>query len=133
MHLERWTIDELTESTVILLRSVCQQGIDVTDTDDLRGEVVISRERGLASDLWEEEDDFVLDRQVLAGFIREAVGGTPASELPEPRELREGDVYWIASEVAKCPDTLRQIWEARHGKASFVDRQPNWWTNRGRG
>jgi len=98
MHLERWTIDELAEWTVTLLRSVYRGEIDATDTDDLRREVVISRERDLTSEVWSEEDDFVLDRQALARFIGDAVDRTHASELPGPRELREGDVYWIASE-----------------------------------
>lgn len=98
MHLERWTIDELAESTVTLLRSVYRGEIDATDTDDLRREVVISRERDLTSEVWSEEDDFVLDRQALARFIGDAVDRTHASELPGARELREADVYWIASE-----------------------------------
>lgn len=107
MYLERWTIDELTESTATLLRSVYRGEIDATDTGNLR-EVVSSRERDLTSEVWSEEDDFVLDRQVLERFIYDAVGSSDARDLPRPRELREGDVYWIRSEEPVPPpqDTI---------------------------
>lgn len=96
MYLKRWTIDELTESTATVLRSQYSRSFDIPAPQDVR-KAVENLESELTTESWSEEEDFVLSRDRLADFIREAVNRSRPHELPEARDLRDGDVYWIIS------------------------------------
>ncbi len=118
MYIDRWTIEELTESTATLLRSRYQGTMPAIivnfgkeprpplgdELTSLRSEAM-TMESSMADEDWPEEVDFVLDRQALQNFIREqrvevlepAVSNSRQSQIrdPRPREIREGDVYWV--------------------------------------
>lgn len=102
MYLERWAIDEVTEISATLLRSVYGKEIDIPKAGGVKA-IVMGLERKLAADDWGEEDDFVLSRQELGGFIHDTIARSREPELPEARGLREGDVYWIVSEEPVSP------------------------------
>jgi hypothetical protein len=105
VYLERWTIDEMTESTVTLLRSHYDAEFGTGDSPDL-GDVVTRAELEVPSDRWSDEVDSVLLREDLTAFINEAVGRFGPPGLREPRSLREGDVYWLVwEEKQPSPDS----------------------------
>ena len=99
MHLERWAIDELTDSTATLLRCAYNQRFELPDSRDGRS-VIEEGETAIASVVWGEEYDRVLDRQPLERFIRRWVRRSRRPGLPPARPLREGDVYWVISRQA---------------------------------
>lgn len=103
MYLERWAIDELTELSVTLLRSAHRGQVEAAEAA-LLAPVALQMESDVTSESWSEEVDHVLTRADLNVFLREAVGavlrvdattGSVAAEPQEPRDLREGDVYWL--------------------------------------
>ncbi len=103
MYLERWTIDELEPSYGTLLSSVYNGDFAVPDAD-ARLEVVMSLEledmdsEDADKGVWSEEVAFVVDRDLLEGFIQRAVAANQLEPFSEDRPLREGDVYWLLSE-----------------------------------
>jgi hypothetical protein len=108
--LERWTIDEIDESTVRLL--VCRAIATEVERDPLAvggkagdaagdpagdpaarvQDAVMAIEAGDPDATWTDETDTYVDRAALEAFLgaRRAVAG-----LPEPRPIREGDVFWV--------------------------------------
>src|SRR3972149_53467 len=106
MHLERWMIDELTDSTATLLRSVYNMAFEMPDVDDLRW-VIQGGENAISEEVWGEEKNFVLRRASLSRFPRRAVRRSRRRELPAARPMREGDVYWVVSETpVRRPDDV---------------------------
>ena len=107
MHLERWTIDEMSDATATLLRSVYEEEFDPSAAGDLK-EIVMQMELVIGDDeRWSEETDFILNRQQLEAFLNDPERRSGRREFPEPRPVRESDVYWIVS-----PDELPAIDEA---------------------
>ncbi len=103
MYLERWAIDELTELSTTLLRSAYRGQVERAEAV-LLAQVALQMESDVTSEAWSEEVDHVLPRADLNVFLREAVRfvlrvdattGSVAAEPQEPRDLREGDVYWL--------------------------------------
>jgi hypothetical protein len=94
VYLERWTIDELMESTATLLRAQYREQVDMGEGGDL-GQVVMAAELEVPADGWTEEFDSLLERADLTAFVNEAIGGSRLGGFREARSLREGDVYWI--------------------------------------
>lgn len=96
---QRWTIDEIVEETVRVLiadaiyplESTAAEALDSGAATDLR-QAVVQDEAVSPDDLWLEERAEYMD----AGSLRELLHGrTGAPGLPEARDLREGDVFWV--------------------------------------
>lgn len=101
MYLERWTIDELTETTVTLLRSRYGPQVDAQAAGDLPA-VVMFAELTVTSEDWSLEVDSILHKEELARFIEDVIRRSSAlGRLRDRRSLREGDVYWAV--FAKRP------------------------------
>ena len=96
---QRWTIDEIEEDLVRVLvavshyplESTAAEAFDERDAAGLRA-AVVQDEAASPDDLWSDEHAAYLDRQALADFLarRDAAAG-----LPDARDLREGDVFWV--------------------------------------
>lgn len=107
MYLERWTLDELTETAVTLLRSRYGREVDARAAGDLPA-VVMSAELSVTSEDWSPEVDSVLHKEELARFIDDVIRRSSAlGQLRERRSLREGDVYWAI--FAERPPPLERI------------------------
>lgn len=115
MYLERWTIDELTESTATLLRSEYRQPVELIEAEDARA-AVMGRELELSSEVWSDEMDYVLSRRELANFVSDPDERGRRPELPQRHGLREGDVYWILSEEAVSPPPQSDVHPGRTEK-----------------
>jgi hypothetical protein len=96
---QRWTIDEIVEETVRVLiadgiyplESTAAEALDDGSATELR-DAVAQDEAVSPDDIWLEERAEYMD----AGSLRELLRGkAEAPGLPDARELREGDVFWV--------------------------------------
>jgi len=101
MEFERWSLDEVTDTTATLLRSRMMPALAAM----LPASVTDSRGEQAATSLWSEEVDSVLEREKLEAFIKATVAATAGQEA---RDLREGDVFLVEATEALPLDGLRR-------------------------
>jgi hypothetical protein len=82
MQFERWTIDEVTDSTATLLRSRFLPALAAL----LPASLTAGDAQPLAAGLWSDEVDLVLDRARFEAYIKAAV----AANGQEPRGPSRG-------------------------------------------
>lgn len=140
MRLERWALDELTETSVTLLRSRYRDPI--ADPATLCApERVMQSELSIDADAWSAETDAELALRVFQRFINSAnrrsrrrlaaTAPAVAASLPwfrPARDLREGDVYWafLDDDVAldsfhRPADTSKFVAAARSASLQLWD------------
>ena len=116
-HWQRWTIDELDEGTARVLiadalqplESTVAEAFDTGVAEAIRPAVMRVEEAPLA-DLWGEERVEFLPLEALEPFVklRQATAG-----LPDPRPLREGDVFWVVLPTTDHESSLRDLTSAQ--------------------
>lgn len=101
---QRWTIDELFEGRARVLVSLARQPLESTAAEarDLAGDqaragarlrqAVVRAETTSPADLWGPEVVTYVNTRTLERFLRRR---TEIPALPDARDLREGDVFWI--------------------------------------
>jgi hypothetical protein len=103
---QRWTIDEidaglarvaLAESQYPLESNVAEAYDSGEDLDALR-EAVFRVENSPPEDIWGDEEAAYLAVDALDSFLRRRAD---IKALPDPRPLREGDVFWIVLPVER--------------------------------
>jgi len=96
---QRWTIDEIDEDLVRVLvavshyplESTAAEAFDERDAAGLRA-AVVQDEAASPDDLWSDERAAYVDGKALADFLARR---NTAAGLPDARDLREGDVFWV--------------------------------------
>ena len=109
-HWQRWTIDELNEGSARVLvadalqplESTAAEAFDTGTAESIRSAVLIVEDAPPAH-LWAEERAVQLAMTALEPFVR-LRQATPG--LPDPRPLREGDVFWLVLPVTDVPSSL---------------------------
>ena len=112
-HWQRWTIDELDEGSARVLVADALQPLESTVAEAFDGgtaesirSAVLTVEDAPSADLWAEERAVQLTVAALEPFVklRQATPG-----LPDPRPLREGDVFWVVLPTTDERSSLRDL------------------------
>ena len=112
-HWQRWTIDELDAGSARVLVADALQPLESTAAEAFDGgtaesiqSAVLMVEDSPPADLWTEERAIHLAVAALAPFVklRQATPG-----LPDPRPLREGDVFWVVLPTTDDPSSLLDL------------------------
>ncbi len=115
---QRWTIDDLAEGFARVLvadasqplESSVAEALDVGAAPDVVQEALIQVEDAPPDDLWTEERPAYLPLELLEPFLRLRA---PVSGLPDPRPLREGDVFWLVLPTTDSESTLADLTPAQ--------------------
>jgi len=111
---QRWTIDEIDSGTCRIIvahalqpfeSSVAEAFDTGADVDELR-QRVLDVEDLSADGVWQDEEAAFLPVETLYEFLRRRAR---IRGLPDPRLLREGDVFWIVLPPDVDEDELAQI------------------------
>ncbi|MGH2429345.1 MAG: hypothetical protein ACRDGV_10790 [Candidatus Limnocylindria bacterium] len=111
---QRWTIDELdaglarvavAESAYPLESSAAEAQATEADVDTVR-EAVLRVEDAPPADIWGDEEAVYLHAGRLETFLKRRAD---IRALPDPRPLREGDVFWIVLPVEVGEETMREL------------------------
>jgi hypothetical protein len=115
-HWQRWTIDELEEGAARVLIADAMQPLESTVAEAFDSGVaqaiqsaVLTVENVPPTDLWGEERAVFLPLEALEPFVklRQTTAG-----LPDPRPLREGDVFWVVLPTTDHESSLRDLTSA---------------------
>jgi hypothetical protein len=117
-HWQRWTIDELAEGLARILvagakeplESSLAEALDTAATPDVIQEAVTRVEDLSPDELWTEEQQAYLRADLLEPFVRLRA---PVPGLPDPRPLREGDVFWVVLPTTDQESTLADLTPAQ--------------------
>ena len=131
MDLERWTIDEIDEGVVRVLRADVAPGIELPVTDE---RLATSREdaeaaraiaidvEGLPTHAWTPEREWEVDLPSVTAFLLDGVRRSSPPGLPARVDLREGDVYWVLAPDAGHANPHLRDFEAEDGVGPALDR-----------
>lgn len=115
---QRWTIDDLADGFARVLvadatqplESSLAEALDSGAAPDVVQEAVTKVEDAPPDDLWTEERPAHLPLELLEPFLRLRA---PVPGLPDPRPLREGDVFWVVLPTTDLESTLADLTPAQ--------------------
>jgi len=110
-HWQRWTIEEVAERLARMLVAGAQEPLasalaltlDATATPEAIQAAVSHVEAVSPDELWTEEQPAYVSLDLLEPFVRLR---SPLPGLPDPRPIREGDVFWVVLPTTAVASTL---------------------------
>lgn len=110
-HWQRWTIEEVAEELARMLvagaeeprASELARTLDTDASPEATQEAVTRVEEHAPDELWTEEEQAYLSIELLEPFVRLR---SPVPGLPDPRPIREGDVFWVVLPTTDLESTL---------------------------
>lgn len=110
-HWQRWTIEEVAEELARLLvagaqeplASVLAGTLETVASPEATQAAVTQVEAVSPDELWTDEEAAFLSVELLEPFVRLR---SPVPGLPNPRPIREGDVFWVVLPITDLESTF---------------------------